>query len=305
MTLFDTETQEVVGDHQAPDELIFALAFDPQGDSLALTSTPGEPSEPSSATGSLEILDAATARVRSSTSLGRYPAATGQGFAYYSAAAYAPDGRSLIVTYTRGDHNFSAPVFVRRYDARRGTPLGKPVRVTPRSTTTVPPMSPDGRLLVSTTTAPRPATYAIDAETLRVIRRYPVSRGQGRQSRRAHRRDLGHRRAPPPARPRLWQGADAAGLRARAPSLQPRRAYPLDRRGQWERDPMGRRGGGPDRNPRGPRGHQQDSTHAFSPDGRTLYTAGDDGRVIVWDVAGDRRLGRPFPTGYRMRAGRA
>ena len=40
-------------------------------------------------------------------------------------------------------------------------------------------------------------------------------------------------------------------------------------------------------------------THAFSPDGRTLYTAGDDGRVIVWDVAGDRRLGRPFPSGLR------
>ena len=39
--------------------------------------------------------------------------------------------------------------------------------------------------------------------------------------------------------------------------------------------------------------------HAFSPDGRTLYTAGDDGRVIVWDVAGDRRLGRPFPRGLR------
>ncbi len=37
--------------------------------------------------------------------------------------------------------------------------------------------------------------------------------------------------------------------------------------------------------------------HAFSPDGRTLYTAGNDGRVIVWDVAGDRRLGRPFPRG--------
>ena len=37
--------------------------------------------------------------------------------------------------------------------------------------------------------------------------------------------------------------------------------------------------------------------HAFSPDGRTLYTAGNDGRVIVWDVAGNRRLGRPFPRG--------
>ena len=44
-------------------------------------------------------------------------------------------------------------------------------------------------------------------------------------------------------------------------------------------------------------------THAFSPDGRTLYTAGNDGRVIVWDVAGDRRLGRPFPTGYRYEGG--
>ena len=40
-----------------------------------------------------------------------------------------------------------------------------------------------------------------------------------------------------------------------------------------------------------------DEQHAFSPDGRTLYTAGNDGRVIVWDVAGDRRLGRPFPRG--------
>ena len=40
-----------------------------------------------------------------------------------------------------------------------------------------------------------------------------------------------------------------------------------------------------------------DEQHAFSPDGRTLYTAGNDGRVIVWDVAGDRRLWRPFPRG--------
>jgi WD40 repeat protein len=46
-----------------------------------------------------------------------------------------------------------------------------------------------------------------------------------------------------------------------------------------------------------------DEHHAFSPDGRTLYTAGNDGRVIVWDVGGDRRLWRPFPTGYRFQGG--
>jgi WD40 repeat protein/DNA-binding SARP family transcriptional activator len=32
----------------------------------------------------------------------------------------------------------------------------------------------------------------------------------------------------------------------------------------------------------------------FSPDGRTLYTAGYDGSVIVWDLGGARRLGEPF-----------
>ena len=35
----------------------------------------------------------------------------------------------------------------------------------------------------------------------------------------------------------------------------------------------------------------------FSDDGRTLYTAGLDGRIVVWDIAGDRRLARPFQAG--------
>jgi len=32
----------------------------------------------------------------------------------------------------------------------------------------------------------------------------------------------------------------------------------------------------------------------FSPDGQTVYAAGDDGSVIAWDIGGDRSLGRPF-----------
>ena len=60
-------------------------------------------------------------------------------------------------------------MFLRRFDARRGTPLGKPVRVGPQSITP-PGVTPDGRLLVH---ADR-GVKALDAETLRVIRRYPV-----------------------------------------------------------------------------------------------------------------------------------
>ena len=36
------------------------------------------------------------------------------------------------------------------------------------------------------------------------------------------------------------------------------------------------------------------TTLVVADDGRTLYTGGLDGRVIVWDLAGDRRLAHPF-----------
>jgi WD40 repeat protein/DNA-binding SARP family transcriptional activator len=42
-------------------------------------------------------------------------------------------------------------------------------------------------------------------------------------------------------------------------------------------------------------GHSADARAAvFSPDARTLFTAGSDGSVIAWDVGGSRRLGQRF-----------
>ena len=237
VTLIDTDTQEILGEHQAP-ATAYVIAFDPQGDSLAVA-------EDSRATGgTLEILDAATGRVRSSTSL-----AAGQGFASLGIVIYAPDGRSLFVPHTRG-----GSMFLRRYDARRGTPLGKPVRVgipdTPLGVT------PDGRLLV---TADR-GVKALDTETLRVIRRYPIS-GSGTAVS-LDGRALAIER--PDGGVGLLDLASGrvrtlTGARGGRSSLQPRRAYPLDRRGRWERDPVGRREGDPDRNPRGPRGRHRDA----------------------------------------------
>ena len=44
-------------------------------------------------------------------------------------------------------------------------------------------------------------------------------------------------------------------------------------------------------------GHREEVwDQVFSPDGRTLYTASDDSTVRIWDLAGYRRLGRPFRT---------
>jgi WD40 repeat protein len=36
---------------------------------------------------------------------------------------------------------------------------------------------------------------------------------------------------------------------------------------------------------------------ALKPDARTAYSVSLDGTVIAWDLAGDRRLGRPFRAG--------
>ena len=274
VTLFDTDTYEVIGEHQAPGSA-YVIAFDPRGDSLAVA-------EDSSATGTLEILDAATGRVRSSTSL-----AAGRGFANFGIAIYAPDGRSLFVPYSRGDS-----FFLRRYDARRGTPLGKPVRVGPQLDTP-PRMTPDGRLLVSTDRGVK----AIDAETLRVIRRYPVSGAadalspDGRTA--AIEAANGGVRLLDLASGRVRTLTGAGDEAARAFSPDGRTLSTAEDSGNvilWEVE-----AGVPIETLEGHTGITE--THAFSPDGRTLYTAGNDGRVIVWDVAGDRRLGRPFPRG--------
>ena len=274
VTLFDTDTYEVVGEHQAP-ATAYVIAFDPQGDSLAVA-------EDSLATGgTLEILDAATGRVRSSTSL-----AAGQGFAPLGIVIYAPDGRSLFVPYHRG-----GSLFLRRYDARRGTPLGKPVRV---GVVDQPPgVTPDGRLLVL---AER-GVKALDAETLRVIRRYPFRGGAGALS--PDGRTLAIE--PPDGGLGLLDLASGRVRTLTGPGAGTPKAFSPDGRTLSTAEDDGSvilwdvEQGVPTETLEGHTGVTE--THAFSPDGRTLYTAGNDGRVIVWDVAGDRRLGRPFPRG--------
>ena len=305
VTLFDTETREAIGDHQAPG-VVWSLDFYPRTGSLAIAGS----ASPDLLSGYVEILDAETARVRNSISLGRHPAGAGLGF--FETANYSPDGRSLIVTYSGGDMDRTTGTFMRRFDAREATPRGRAVRVAPRSTSTAPMRSPDGRLLFSSDRA----TYAVDAETLRVERRYPVgalTAGISADGRTLAVEDVdGSLRLIDLASGRLRTLAGAAAGVRRSRLIGEDASF-----GIGAFSPDGRtlatwddsenvilwdiREGLPTETFEG---HTREAwTQVFSPDGRTLYTAGDDSKVITWDVAGDRRLGRPFQTEFVYESG--
>ena len=154
-------------------------------------------------------------------------------------------------------------------------------------------MTPDGRLLVSTDRGVK----AIDAETLRVIRRYPVC-GVAAVSPDGRTAAIG-----PPTGAFACSTSPPEGCgRCRRQGHLGARAFSPDGRTLSTAEDSGNvilwdvEEGVPTETLEG-HAATNDEQHAFSPDGRTLYTAGNDGRVIVWDVAGDRRLGRPFPRG--------
>src|SRR5215211_2943882 len=290
--LFDTVTRDLIGDYPAPGP-VWSVAFDPRGESLALAGGDGA----ELFDGHLAILDADNARVRSSVSLGTHPAAPDRGLQYFETAAYTPNGRSLVVTYSGGDVNRELPTFMRRYDADSAAPLGRAVRVANRSVRTTPVMSPDGRLFASS----GHATYAIDAQTLDVVRRYPVGSFSSAIS---------------PDGRTLAIGDPSGALRAL--DLATGRARTLAAPGGPDSDegvgsfsPDGRtlatfgdngivnlwdvRRGVKIETLKGHSG--EGSGQVFSPDGRTLYTTAADSTVMIWDVAGDRLLQSPFRTG--------
>jgi WD40 repeat protein/DNA-binding SARP family transcriptional activator len=292
--LFDTETRELIADHRVARGIVWGLAFDRQGESLALSAS----APPETFNGRVQILDAGTGRLRNSIPLGNHPLASGPGLHYVPSVAYTPDGGSLIVGYSGADDDSSMPVFMRRFDAASGAPLGRPARVAPRSG--LPPLaSPDGRMLVTTDNT----TYAVDMETLRSVRDYPVGgvtsaiSPDGRTlaietSDGALRLlDLASGRTRMLARPGALESGQAIG--ALSPDNRTLATWDQDenvvlwdaRRGVEIETLAGHSGTG--------------RSQVFSPDGRTLYTASLDSTVIIWDVAGARRLGRPFRTGLR------
>jgi WD40 repeat protein/DNA-binding SARP family transcriptional activator len=321
-TFFDTHTRDRIGEYRAPD--VAWLGFDPRDGSLAIAGCCERGDAEN--LGYLQVFDAATGRQRTTARLGGYPADPRT--PWWPTATYAPDGRSVIVQYARDSGPAAeAHVFLRRFDPRTGSPIGPAVRVAARwnqPRPSPPSMSRDGRLFIAEVDArahPPPgadlvgekgaATYAIDADSLRVVRRYPVGAFTTAVSPDGATLALGQTDGrvrlldPASGRVRTMIGGRPDGRRSGSPIGGAGRAiwaaaFSPDGRTLATGDGQGNvilwdvsEG----RAIESLEGHNDAITGvAFDPDGRTLYTASADSTARIWDVAGYRRLARPFRT---------
>jgi WD40 repeat protein/DNA-binding SARP family transcriptional activator len=220
------------------------------------------------------------------------------------ALRFSRDGRTVFAVVPYFDSLLNPAISIQRFDAATGRLLG-PERVVSRRALAYVNLMPtrDGRRLV-VASAQEP-TQILDARTLEPLERLPI---------RADRAALSH-----DDRTMLVGGADGSvrfiDLDTGKVSLASGRHGAPITAGKFTAD--GRSavttsadGGAIVWGVRRPAARETLKGHAggitglaISRDGSTLYTAGQDSRVLIWDLAGRRRLGRPFDVGPSLRGG--
>jgi WD40 repeat protein len=215
----------------------------------------------------------------------------------YLSLGYARGGRDLIVQQSPfpGAPRSEGPSVLRRFDLRTGAQTSTPLPVGRHPSKNF-WRTRDGRRLFLTNEADD-ATYLVDTDSLRLLRRWPVGDAAGTVS---------------PDGRLFALGSDGGRVRLLDPAsgrirlLSGRHEGPID---VMRFTPDGRKllTAGQDGDiivrdiPSGDirerlSGHGKGvvSGLAISEDGRTAFSAGEDERAFMWDLAGDRSLVRPF-----------
>jgi WD40 repeat protein len=315
VTVFDTAARERIGQYRAQGEVAggesFIVDFSPRGDSIAV----GVMRAPTYQTGEVQVVDARTLRLRTSVPIEPNTGDRVVTGGFLPLVTYSPGGRSLVVGYSG-----EAPVFVRRFDVRTSSPIGRAARISPGLSFTVAyEVQFEHPSLLHRTSNQRlvyadpDATYVIDAQTLRVLRRYPVgayttgispdgatlalggldgsvrlldlNSGRVRRLAQVHNADVTSEAFSPDGR--TLATGDNGGTVVVWDLKQERKIETLN---GHIHEGFAVKSGGAIETLEGHTAALWGS--AFSPDGRTLYTASDDSNVIIWDLAGDRGLER-------------
>jgi WD40 repeat protein/DNA-binding SARP family transcriptional activator len=288
ITFFNTATRRPIPPtYQVAQGSAAEVRYSPDGSKLTVTETGNH---------LVDVLDAATHHRLLRLRLDSFPGPPVPAFGLSS--WIVAGGHELVVAYFFLAPPFNGPpTYLQRFDARTGARIGKAVPIGHQPTLNL-LATADRRTLVFGGPG-EPATYVVDARTLRVRKRYPVGDFTATVS--------------PDGRLVALGSVDGA---VRVLDLATGQVRKLDGRHDgtvedavFSHDDRTLVTTGDDRKvivwdlPSGQIretliGHSGRVNNAvISRDGSTLYTVGLDGSAIIWDLSGRRRLAQPFDAG--------
>ena len=244
----------------------------------------------------IDLLDPRTGRREQRIELPPFPEET---FYVLTLVAFQPNGRDLIAQQTPVEFPDAAASVIWRLDAATGEAERPSRRIGRRAAWNL--VTTADRRRVFVTSGGDDATYELAPESLAVRRTYPVGDYAGAVSADGSMFALGSQSGG--VRVLELESGRVRSFEGRHDGSNLRMTFAPDGRTLVTSDDTGtvfawdvERGRIRERFS----GHTGEPALAVSSDGRTLYSAGLDARMVIWDLAGDRRLERRFAAGPAM-----